>query len=203
MAGILHAESEALVALDARFAPLLDEHGPVSLGTRPTVGRRFESLAKSIAYQQLNGRAAATIWGRVSEVVGVPFEPQALLAADPDALRSAGLSGSKARAMTDLARKVADGTVALDRLGRLPDDAVVAELTQVWGIGEWTAHMVLIFDLHRLDVMPTGDYGVQAGWARVTGRGSHPKPAELAEEAEGLRPYRSLAAWYCWRAVDG
>lgn len=170
---------------------------------RPRVEARFESVAATIAHQQLNGTAARTIWGRVRGLVDGPFVPDAVLALDDDDLRAAGLSGAKARALRDLATRVDDGSVSLARLGHLDDDAVVAELTQVWGVGQWTAHMVLMFDLHRLDVWPTGDYGVRAGWARISGTDVLPGPDELAEYGAHLAPYRSLAAWYCWRAVDG
>jgi 3-methyladenine DNA glycosylase/8-oxoguanine DNA glycosylase len=196
------AESDALARLDERFAPMVAAHGPVILDGPTPAPRRFESLAESIAYQQLNGTAAATIWGRVRALVPGPFTPDAVLALDEAALRGAGLSGAKARAVQDLARHAADGSVVLGRLGRLDDDAVVAQLTQVWGIGRWTAHMVLIFDLHRLDVWPVDDFGVRVGWGRITASET-PSAKELAALGDELAPYRSLAAWYCWRAVDG
>jgi 3-methyladenine DNA glycosylase/8-oxoguanine DNA glycosylase len=197
------AESAALAELDPRFAPLLDAHGPAVLRGPTPAGRRFESLAESIAYQQLNGTAAATIWGRVRALVDGPFTPDAVLALPEDQLRGAGLSGSKTRAMLDLAAHADDGRLPLRTLGRLGDDDVVAQLTQVWGIGRWTAHMVLIFDLHRLDVWPVDDYGVQVGWSRICGLGETPKAKEMLAMGEALAPYRSLAAWYCWRVVDG
>jgi DNA-3-methyladenine glycosylase II len=195
-------ETRALVALDPRFAPLVGEHGPVILQGPTPAPRRFESLAESIAYQQLNGTAAATIWGRVRALVDGPFLPEAVLALDETELRGAGLSGSKTRALRDLADHVADGRLALRNLGRMADEQVVEQLTQVWGIGRWTAHMVLIFDLHRPDVWPVDDYGVRAGWGRLTGT-EMPSAKELVAQGEHLAPYRSLAAWYCWRIVDG
>jgi 3-methyladenine DNA glycosylase/8-oxoguanine DNA glycosylase len=196
-------ESRALVRLDARFRPLVEEHGPVVLHGPTPAARRFESLAESIAYQQLNGTAAATIWGRVRALVDGPFTPEAVLAVPEEALRAAGLSGAKTRAVRDLATHVADGRVALTRLGRLSDEAVVAQLSQVWGIGRWTAHMALIFDLHRPDVWPVDDYGVRVGWARITGAAEVPTAKEMLPLADHLAGYRSLAAWYCWRVVDG
>ena len=119
-----------------------------------------------------------------------------------EALRGAGLSGAKARSIHDLAAHVADGRVRLERMGRLSDEAVILELTQVWGIGTWTAQMFLMFTLRRLDVWPVGDLGVRAGWARAHGLTEVPGPAELEVLGEVFRPYRSVAAWYCWRAVD-
>lgn len=196
-------ETRALVRLDPRFRPLVKAHGPVVLRGPTPSARRFESLAESIAYQQLNGTAAATIWGRVRALVDGPFTPEAVLALPEEQLRGAGLSGAKTRAMRDLAAHVAAGRVALPRLGRLTDDAVVEQLTSVWGIGRWTAHMVLIFDLHRIDIWPVDDYGVRVGWARITGTEEVPTAKAMVDLADHVAPYRSLAAWYCWRVADG
>jgi 3-methyladenine DNA glycosylase/8-oxoguanine DNA glycosylase len=200
---VFHEETAALVDLDGRFGPLVEQHGPFVLEPRPRPAARFESIAATIAHQQLNGTAARTIWGRVRALVDGPFVPESVLALDDADLRAAGLSGAKVRAVRDLAARTADGSLALGRLGRLDDDGVVAELTQVWGVGLWTAHMVLLFDLHRLDIWPTGDYGVRAGWARITGTDQLPDASDLAAAGAHLAPYRSLAAWYCWRAADG
>jgi 3-methyladenine DNA glycosylase/8-oxoguanine DNA glycosylase len=194
-------ESRALVRLDPRFRPLVKSHGPVVLRGPTPAARRFESLAESIAYQQLNGTAAATIWGRVRRLVDGPFTAEAVLALSEEQLRGAGLSGAKTRAMRDLAGHVVEGDLTLSRLGRLDDEAVVTQLTQVWGIGRWTAHMVLIFDLHRTDVWPIDDYGVRVGWGRITDQET-PTAKQMMDLADHLAPYRSLAAWYCWRVVD-
>ncbi len=200
----LTAASAALAELDPTMARLVDRFGPMRPGPRPPVADRFESLAESIAYQQLAGRAAATIWGRFRALFPPGrLEPQAVLAADPADLRAAGLSGAKAAAIVDLARHVADGTLELDRAGRLPDERVTAELVQVRGIGPWTADMFLIFGLGRLDIWPTGDLGVRAGYGVAYGLAEPPTPKELAELGERFRPYRSVAAWYCWRALEG
>jgi 3-methyladenine DNA glycosylase/8-oxoguanine DNA glycosylase len=117
-------------------------------------------------------------------------------------LRACGLSGAKTASLLDLADKVASGEVALERLGRLPDEDVVAHLTVVRGIGPWTAQMFLMTALSRLDVWPTGDYGVRAGYARAWGMDALPDPKDLHGLGEPFRPYRSLVAWYCWRAAD-
>ncbi len=170
---------------------------------RPKVDDRFENLAESIAYQQLAGRAAATIWGRFRALFPPgALEPEAVLAAAPEDLRAAGLSGAKAAAIVDLARHVADGRLELDRVGRMPDDQATDELVQVRGIGPWTADMFLIFALGRLDVWPTGDYGVRAGYGIAYGLVEPPTPAQLEARGEPFRPYRSVAAWYCWRALE-
>jgi len=125
-----------------------------------------------------------------------------VLALPEGALRSAGLSGSKARSLADLSARVAGGELRLDRLSRLADDRVVGELSQVRGIGRWTAEMFLIFQLGRLDVWPTGDLGVRKGFAVAWAEPTIPTPKELEGRGEGFRPWRSVAAWYCWRAVD-
>lgn len=195
--------AEELARRDPVMARLVATHGPMRLGPRPRVADRFERLAEAIAYQQLAGAAAAAIWGRVVALTAPgPFDPPAVLALSDEQLRGAGLSRAKVAALRDLAHKVDDGSVALHRLGRMSDDEVVAELTQVRGIGPWSAHMVLLFDLHRLDVWPTGDYGVRAGFGIAYGLTDIPTPRELEAHGDALRPYRSVAAWYCWRATD-
>ncbi len=196
------AAADELARLHPVMSDLRDRHGaPVPRrGAAPS--RRFEALASSIAYQQLAGKAAATIWGRVLDTVGEPFTPDAVLATDPEALRAAGLSGAKTAALLDLAAHAADGTVRLDRIGRLDDADVVEHLTVVRGIGPWTAQMFLMFDLRRLDVWPTGDYGVRAGFAKAFELDAMPTEKELAVLGEPFAPYRSVVAWWCWREAD-
>ncbi|HVN52162.1 MAG TPA: hypothetical protein VMT43_12045 [Acidimicrobiales bacterium] len=199
-----HAEASATLArLDPTMARLVDEHGPMRLPRPVRADRRFEDLAESIAYQQLAGKAAATIWGRFRALYDPgPLDAEEVLATPVDSLRAAGLSGAKTAAVLDLARHVADGTLTLERAGRMSDDEVVAQLVQVRGIGPWTAHMFLIFTLQRLDVWPTGDYGVRTGYGLAYGLREAPAPAALEELGERFRPYRSVAAWYCWRVLD-
>jgi 3-methyladenine DNA glycosylase/8-oxoguanine DNA glycosylase len=163
---------------------------------------RFQALAQSIVYQQLNGRAAASIFGRLEDCVDGSIAPETLQAAGTDALRACGLSTAKAAALLDLAAKVADGTVRLERIGRLADDDVVAELVKIKGIGRWTAEMFLIFTLGRLDVWPVDDYGVRVGFGKAWGLPEPPTPVALGPLGDQFRPYRSIAAWYCWRAVE-
>jgi 3-methyladenine DNA glycosylase/8-oxoguanine DNA glycosylase len=191
-----------LVANDDVFAELVARHGPCRLGRRPRVEDRFETLAKSICYQQLAGRAAASIWERVRAVVGEPFTPEAVLACGEQPLRAAGLSRAKMLSTLDLAAHVADGRVDLRRFGRLDDEAVIAGLVHVRGIGRWTAEMFCIFALHRLDVWPVTDLGVRHGFAIAHGLGDLPTPKALHDLGDRLRPYRSVAAWYCWRASE-
>jgi len=194
----------ALAALDPVMDALIAEHGVARLRPtrRPRAKSRFEELAESICYQQLAGKAAATIWGRVVALIDGPFVPEAVLALDPVALRGAGLSNAKMLSILDLAAKVVDGSVRLERMGRLADEAVIEQLVVVRGIGRWTAEMFLMFTLARLDVWPVGDLGVRAGYAKAYGLASMPSPKELDRLGERFRPYRSLAAWYCWRAAE-
>jgi DNA-3-methyladenine glycosylase II len=182
---------------------MLDRVGPADLRRGRPRREHFAELARAILYQQLAGRAAAAIHGRFAALFdGELPTPDAVLALPLDALRGVGLSASKAASIRDLAAKVLDGSVQLDRIARLPDDEVVRELTLVRGIGPWTAEMFLIFQLGRLDVWPVGDFGVRKGYALLYGLAEPPAPADLAPLGDRFRPYRSIAAWYCWRAAE-
>jgi DNA-3-methyladenine glycosylase II len=169
------------------------------------VVRPFEALAESIAYQQLSGKAAATIWGRVRALYPKRknLDPKLVLETSDETLRAAGLSRSKVAALKDLAAKTLDGTVPTSRaLSKMSDDEIIERLTQVRGIGRWTAEMLLLFDLGRLDVWPVSDYGVRKGFAKTFGKRKLPDPKQLMKLGEKWRPYRSVAAWYFWRALD-
>ena len=173
--------------------------------TPPVSLRPFDALAESIAYQQLNGKAAATIWKRVRALYPKRkwLDPAKVLATPDEALRAAGLSRSKTAALKDLAAKVVDGTVPSGRaLLRMSDDEIIARLTQVRGIGRWTVEMLLLFDLGRPDVWPVDDYGVRKGFAKTFHKRKLPTPKQLMKHGEKWRPYRSVAAWYFWRALD-
>ncbi len=191
-----------LAGRDPVLDGLIARHGKPP--RRPVVraSDRFAALAEAIVYQQLAGKAAASIHARFVEVVGGAVTPEAVLAAAPTALTGCGLSAAKAGSIRDLAEHVARGDIELDRIGRLGDEEIVAHLTQVRGIGPWTAHMFLLITLGRPDVWPTGDYGVRAGFARAWGLPDVPKPKELDVLGEPFRPYRSVVAWYCWRELD-
>jgi DNA-3-methyladenine glycosylase II len=198
--------AEALARRDGVMAALVDRHGPPVLRRRrSTLGAaagHFEALAESILYQQLAGSAAAAIHRRFVDALGGAVTPEAVLATPVEALRGAGLSGSKETAIRGLAVAVDAGGLPLERIARLPDDEVVRLLVQQRGIGPWTAEMFLIFRLGRLDVWPVTDYGVQKGYARAYGLADLPKPKQLRELGEPFAPYRSIAAWYCWRAAE-
>lgn len=171
---------------------------------RGVVDSRFHALARAIVFQQLSGKAAATIHGRVVALGGGgrfprPTEFKGL--AD-EALRGAGLSRAKVAAVRDLAQRVCDGRLRLAGIGRLSDEAVIERLVEVRGIGRWSAEMFLMFHLGRLDVMPVGDLGVQEGLRLLDGLERRPTPDELAERAAPWRPLGSVASWVLWRLVD-
>jgi DNA-3-methyladenine glycosylase II len=194
--------SLALAGRDRVLAELVERHGPMHLPPAPRASQRFEQLARDIAFQQLAGPAARAIWGRVRALVAAEFTPEAVLALEPELLAAAGLSRAKRASILDLAEHVADGRVALDRIGRQSDAAVVEHLTVVRGIGPWTAQMFLLFTLQRLDVWPTGDLGVRVGFAKAWGLPEPPTPGLLESLGEPFRPWRSVLAWYCWKAAD-
>jgi DNA-3-methyladenine glycosylase II len=160
----------------------------------------FESLARSIVFQQLNGTAASTIWRRVANAAGSRVSPQSLAALSDEQLRACGLSAGKLRALRDLCEHAP--RLKLSSLHRLTDDEIIQRLVAVRGIGVWTAHMFLMFHLRRLDVWPTTDLGVREGYRRLYRLSERPSDRELLPLGECFRPYRSVAAWYMWRAVE-
>jgi len=198
----MSAAVSELAEIDPVLAALVERHGPPPPRRRVPAHRRFDHLARNIVYQQLAGKAAASIHGRMVETLHGEVTAERVLATPEPVLRACGLSGSKAASLVDLADKVASGEVALDRIGRLSDDEVVAHLTVVRGIGPWTAQMFLMSTLSRLDVWPIGDYGVRAGFAKAWSLDDIPDPKVLDGLGEPFRPYRSLVAWYCWRVAD-
>ena len=187
---------------DPVMAGLIERVGPPSLRhSRRDESGYFAELAEAIAYQQLAGAAAATIWGRFRALVSGELTPDAVLALPEAAMRGAGLSAAKTAAIRDLAAKVLDGTVPLADVRRVPDDELIARLSSVRGIGRWTAEMFLIFTLRRLDVWPVDDLGVRRGYQLAYHLAAMPTPKELFAAGERFRPYRTVAAWYCWQAV--
>jgi 3-methyladenine DNA glycosylase/8-oxoguanine DNA glycosylase len=166
-------------------------------------GDPYRMLLRSVIYQQLAGAAARTIDGRLRASWRGRYPRPELLLAAPDAqLRAAGLSRQKIKAVRSVAEAFAAGHVTNRALRRMDDDAVIASVTQIHGIGEWTAHMMLMFSLGRPDVLPVGDYGVRKGAMQLYRLRELPKPRELEALAEPWRPYRSIASWYLWRVVD-
>ena len=194
---------EALSAADPALAAAIATYGPCTLARRRTPGGTFAALAEAIVYQQLAGAAASAIHRRFAALYGGRPTAEAVVATPEPVLRSVGLSANKAASIRDLAAKTLDGTVRTTGWSRMSDDQVVERLVAVRGIGPWTAHMFLIFQLNRPDVWPTGDLGVRAGFARIHGLPELPTPSALAALGDPYRPWRTIAAWYCWRAMDG
>jgi DNA-3-methyladenine glycosylase II len=189
-----------IVKADPAFRRTVETSPPMEF--RSEDGSAFESLLSAIVFQQLAGAAARAIHGRlVTALGGAPVTPESVLAADPGTLRAAGLSANKLAAIIDLAAKFADGTIPTHDLDDLSDDEIVARLVTVRGVGPWTAEMFLLFQLRRPDVWPVDDLGVRNGWARIHEMAAPPTPKALEILGDVLRPYRSTAAWYCWRAV--
>ncbi|MDX2015081.1 MAG: DNA-3-methyladenine glycosylase 2 family protein [Myxococcaceae bacterium] len=200
----LRAAEAALVKADRRFALIVRRAGPCRL-ERAKQFRPFEALLTSITHQQLSGKAAQTILGRVKERLasGAFPTPEHVQQARLPVLRACGLSGNKALALKDLAAKTLDGTVPTAReLHRLDDEAIIERLTAVRGVGRWTVEMMLMFRLGRLDVMPVDDLGVRKGFSVLAKLNGVIAPKALRLEAERWRPWRTVAAWYCWRVLD-
>lgn len=199
------AQLRALARRDPALGKALEGLPPFPGFPLPPSRPHFHTLARIIIYQQLAGAAARTIHGRVMALSPKPgrFPTAAeLLALPEERLREAGLSRNKLRAIRNLAERVLDRTLPLRSLSRLPDDEVTARLTAVWGIGEWTAQMFLLFHLGRLDVFAPGDLGLQEGIRILDGLEARPAPAAALQRAEVWRPLRSVASWYLWRLVD-
>ena len=193
-----------IAASDARLAELIARSRRYNIAPSLRL-RPFDALAESIAYQQLNGKAAATIWSRVRALFPrrKHLDPKLVLATPDEKFRAAGLSRSKVMSLKDLAAKTIDGTVPSSRaLAKMSDEEIIARLTTVRGIGRWTAEMLLLFELARPDVWPVADYGVRKGFAKTFGRRKLPTPKQLMKFGNKWRPYRSVAAWYFWRALD-
>lgn len=195
------AESRALARLDPEMERLLAQFGPVEFRWGVKLPY-FAALARSITFQQLAGSAATAIWNRVVLACDEDLTPEVILKKRLPTLRKAGLSASKAGSIKDLARKVADGVIELERFPKLDDASIIEQLVTVRGIGEWTAQMFLMFQLDRPDVWPILDYGVRKGYSRIYGHEPMLTPKQLLPLGERFQPYRSFAAWYCWRVLD-
>jgi DNA-3-methyladenine glycosylase II len=197
-----HAEAARILAeRDPVIARLIEDAGPPRF--RRPLETPFAALVRAIVYQQLAGRAAAAIHARLIAAMGDDVTPEALLALSDGQLRTVGLSAAKVASLRDLAGKVLDDTVILQprRLARLGDEEIAARLSSVRGIGPWTADMFLMMQLRRLDVWPTGDLGVRRGYG-LAWRVPMPTARELQPLGDPYRPYRSIVAWYCWRAAE-
>ncbi len=188
-----------LKKVDPILAAIIDRIGPCRMQFGdPT----FHSLAEAILYQQLNGRAAETIFNRFTGLAGNPLTPTGILKLTDAEMRGVGLSKQKTAYLRDLAEKTQAGLLEFERLPELPEKEVIEHLTQVKGVGVWTAHMFLIFTLRHPDILPTGDYGVQAAIKKHYKKRKWPKPAIMEKIAKPWAPYRSIACWYLWKSLD-
>ena len=184
---------------DPVLRSIIERVGPCRMEFGPA---EFSSLAEAIVYQQLNGKAAVTIFQRFARLAGEPITPEGILKLSDEQLRSVGLSKQKSAYLKDLAARTATGLLDFSKLPDLSDEEVIRHLTQVKGIGVWTAHMFLIFSLRRPNVLPTGDYGVQMAVKKHYRKRKLPKPLEMEKIARAWEPYRSIACWYMWRSLD-
>ena len=194
----LQAAIDEVASRDPVLADLVARVGPIRHRPRDPDGP-FAALVRAIVFQQLAGRAAQAIYGRVRATVGDTMTPETLTAAS--ALRAAGLSANKLASLRDLSAKVLDGTVVLSRTSRRSDEELIERLTTVRGIGRWTAEMYLMFQLRRLDVWPVDDLGVRQGYALAWNIDPPPAPKQLEPLGDRFRPYRSIVTRYCWAAV--
>jgi DNA-3-methyladenine glycosylase II len=184
---------------DPVLAAIIDRVGDYRIEFRDP---DFETLVKSIVYQQLSGRVANVIFGRLAKAAGGKITPANILKLRPARMRAVGLSGQKTEYIRDLARHTRDGRVRFEELPELPDEEVVVRLTAVKGVGVWTAHMFLIFALRRHDVLPTGDLGIRNAIRQAYGLEALPLPAEIEAMAERWRPFCTVASWYLWRSLE-
>jgi DNA-3-methyladenine glycosylase II len=196
----LSAAIGEVASRDPILAELVARVGPIGHRPRDSDGP-FGALVRAIVFQQLAGRAAQAIYGRLRATVGDTLTPETLNAASDTALRAAGLSANKLASLRDLSAKVLDGTVVLTRTSRRSDDELIASLVTVRGIGRWTAEMYLMFQLRRLDVWPVDDLGIRQGYGLAWKLDPPPTAKQLEPLGDRFRPYRSIVARYCWAAV--
>jgi len=191
---IIHLKNSdpVLRAIIERVGPFKMEYG------EPT----FHSLAESILYQQLNGKAAVTIFKRFTDAAGTPLTPAGILKLTDQQMRAVGLSKQKTSYLRDLAEKTQSGLLSFEKLFDMSEADVIAHLTLVKGVGVWTAHMFLMFTMRRPDVLPTGDYGIQMAMKKYYHKRKLPKPKDMEKIAKPWSPYRSIACWYLWRSMD-
>jgi DNA-3-methyladenine glycosylase II len=184
---------------DPVLAAIIEQVGPYRMNYDEPA---FASLAEAIVYQQLHGKAAATIFKRLTDVAGLPLKPEGILKLSETQMRSAGLSKQKLSYLRDLSAKTQSGEVQFSHFPDLSDEEVIEQLISIKGIGRWTAHMFLMFSLRRPNVLPTGDLGIQMAMRKHYRKRKLPKPAQMEKIAKCWEPYRSVACWYLWRSMD-
>jgi len=197
----MHAAIRHLKAHDPILGTIIERVGPYSIEFREP---SFETLVRSIVFQQLSGKVARVIYHRLVDALpGERVTPEGILSLRPERMRRLGLSRQKTAYIRDLARHTAKGKIEFPLLPELPGEEVIARLTTVKGIGVWTAHMFLIFGLRRHNVLPIGDLGIRTAIKKAYGLTELPKPREVEEVARGWHPYCTVASWYLWRSLDG
>lgn len=190
-----------LATQDKNLARALKGAPLYPVAKEPAHNSHFETIVFAVIGQQLSGKAADTITHRLLAKTGRPLKPRKVLKLGHEQLREVGLSNAKARTILELSQAVEDG-FDLEGVNGLPDEEILKELTQFWGIGRWTVEMFMMFRLGRMDVWPIGDLGVRKGWAKIQGLDGTPTEKEVIGVADHLRPYRSVVAWHCWRMLD-
>jgi DNA-3-methyladenine glycosylase II len=188
----LKKSDPVLRAIIERIGPFRMEYGPPE----------FHSLAEAIVYQQLNGKAAVSIFNRFAQLAGEPLTPEGILKLTDAQMRSVGLSKQKSSYLRDMAQRATSGQLDFSKLHEMSDEDVIKHLTQVRGVGVWTAQMFLMFTLKRPNVLPTGDFGVQMAIKKHYNKRKLPKPAQMEKLAKPWEPYRSIACWYLWKSMD-
>ena len=189
-------------ATDKRFAKVISESPLCSIGSSISPESNFQSLVSSVISQQLAVKAADTIHGRLNQLAKGQITPVRIAKLSDTALREIGVSGAKAKTIQGLAQASLTGSVPIENLHELSDEEVFTGLTSLWGIGPWTVDMFMMFQLHRLDIWPTGDLGIRRGWESIHKLDDQIEPKALDIKGEKFRPYRSVVAWYCWRHLD-
>jgi DNA-3-methyladenine glycosylase II len=195
--------AQSLAEQDERLAKVIANSPLCTLAQSKNKVSNFEALVESVVSQQLSIKAADTIYGRLFEAANSKMTPESVASIEVDIMRACGLSGSKTKTIKGLAEAALSEKVNFETLQDLDDDTEIAtKLTQLWGIGAWTVDMFMMHQLGRLDIWPTGDLGVRRGWEKMNGLQEQISPSDLNNEGERFRPYRSVVAWYCWRAVE-
>ena len=194
--------TEEISATDKRFAKVISESPLCTIGNSLSPESNFQSLVSSVISQQLAVKAAETIHDRSNQLAKGQITPVRIAKLSDAALREIGVSGAKAKTIQGLAQASLTGSVPIENLHELSDEEVFTGLTSLWGIGPWTVDMFMMFQLHRLDIWPTGDLGVRRGWESIHKLADQIEPKTLDAKGEKFRPYRSVVAWYCWRHLD-
>lgn len=200
--GQMRRIAKDLSARDKKFAKVIDSHPLCTIGRNPKPVTHFESLVESVISQQLAVKAAETIYMRVKKLAGGRVTPSRISVITESQMREAGVSGAKFKTIQGLAFAALSKEININKLHEDDDEEIFRKLTSLWGVGPWTVDMFMMFQLGRLDIWPTGDLGVRRGWEKIYKLPDEIAPKDLDVKGEKFRPYRSVIAWYCWRALS-